>query len=335
MHKKYVISKQFLIDFWMLLKVVFTLFLCCCVYTYYYHPRNAKRDHGNSHINALLMSPPPPSSLELLLLERAKALQQHHHHQQQQQHHSANNITSPSLKPFPHFPSQGFGSLRPGLFPPASQITTSNSSGLGGGFHSGPEELLQRWRQQLPHMPANIQEDSRMDITVAPPPAPVTPTQSSPREKTATAAADSLAAAFSRPDPSPSPTGSLTHREQQAVSPPTGSHVDDLPPAVAVLNGGNIGDRQQLHAEGENDEENLAAVEKETKEQTAVTAATALTDIDRESPGRCQENSSPVKSEDSNLGELMTPQLPALSPLSPYSSALGLGLPSLLSSASR
>jgi len=281
------------------------------------------------------MSPPPPSSLELLLLERAKALQQHHHHQQQQQqqHHSANNITSPNLKPFPHFPSQGFGSLRPGLFPPASPLTNSNSSGLGGGFHSGPEELLQRWRQQLPHMPANIQEDSRMDITAAPP-AAVTPTQSSPGEKTTTAAAaDSLAgAAFSRPDPSPSPTGSLTHREQ-AVSPPTSNLVEDLPPAVAVLNGGNIGDRQ-LHAEGETEEENLAAVEEETKEQAA-TAVSALTDIDRESPGRCQENSSPVKSEDSNLGELMTPQLPALSPLSPYSSALGLGLPSLLSSASR
>jgi hypothetical protein len=276
------------------------------------------------------MSPPPPSSLELLLLERAKALQQHHHHQQQQQqHHSSNNITSPSLKPFPHFPSQGFGSLRPGLFPPAN----SNSSGLGGGFHSGPEELLQRWRQQLPHnMPANIQEDSRMDITAAPPPAPVTPTQSSPREKTApTAAADSLAGgAFSRPDPSPSPTGSITHHREQAVSPPTSSLVEDLPPAVAVLNGGNIGDRQ-LQAEGENEEENLAAVEDDTKEKET----TVLTDIDRESPGRCQENSSPVKSEDSNLGELMTPQLPALSPLSPYSSALGLGLPSLLSSASR
>jgi hypothetical protein len=282
----------------------------------------------------LLMSPPPPSSLELLLLERAKALQQHHHQQQQQQHHSTNNITSPSLKPFPHFPSQGFGSLRPGLFPPASPLTNSNSSG----FHSGPEELLQRWRQQLPHnMPANIQEDSRMDITAAPPPAAVTPTQSSPREKTApTAAADSLAgaAAFSRPDPSPSPTGSLTHHREQAVSPPTSSLVEDLPPAVAVLNGGNIGDRQ-LHAEGENEEENVASVNEETKE-TAVTAATELNDIDRESPpGRCQENSSPVKSEDSNLGELMTPQLPALSPLSPYSSALGLGLPSLLSSASR
>jgi hypothetical protein len=282
------------------------------------------------------MSPPPPSSLELLLLERAKALQQHHHHQQQQQqHHSTNNITSPGLKPFPHFPSQGFGSLRPGLFPPPSPLTNSNSSGLGGGFHSGPEELLQRWRQQLPHMPANIQEDSRMDITAAPPPAALTPTQSSPSEKTAsTAAGDLLAggAAFSRPDPSPSPTGSLTHREQ-AVSPPTRSLVEDLPPAVAVLNGGNIGDRQ-LHAEGETEEENLAAAEEEAKE-TAVTAATVLNEIDRESPGRCQENSSPVKSEDSNLGELMTPQLPALSPLSPYSSALGLGLPSLLSSASR
>jgi hypothetical protein len=278
------------------------------------------------------MSPPPPSSLELLLLERAKALQQHHHHQQQQ-HHSANNITSPSLKPFPHFPSQGFGSLRPGLFPPASPLTNSNSSGIGGGFHSGPEELLQRWRQQLPHMPANIQEDSRMDITVAPPPAPVTPAQSSPGEKKATAATDSLAgaAAFSRPDPSPSPTGSFTHHREHAVSPPTSSLVEDLPPAVAVLNGGNIGDRQ-LHAEGENEEENLAAVEEETKETTATT----LTDIDRESPpGRCHDNGSPVKSEDSNLGELMTPQLPALSPLSPYSSALGLGLPSLLSSASR
>ncbi len=174
-----------------------------------------------------------------------------------------------------------------------------------------------------------------MDITVAPPPDPDTPTKSSPREKSATAVGDSLAAgaAFSRPDPSPSPTGSLTHHREQAVSPPTSSLVEDLPPAVAVLNGGNIGDRQ-LHAEGENGEENLAAVDEETKEKEA-TSVTALTDIDRESPGRCQENSSPVKSEDSNLGELMTPQLPALSPLSPYSSALGLGLPSLLSSASR
>jgi hypothetical protein len=293
-----------------------------------------KREHSSNsnssgHLNSLLLSPPP--SLELLLLERAKALQQHHHQQQQQQHHNSNTnaaASSAALKSFPHFPSQGFGGLRSGLFPgsplPALLAGGAGDRGSLGGFSNAPEELLQRWRQQLPHqLPANIQEDSRMDITVASTAA--TPQSLPPSMGQAEAMPDFPV----RQERSPSPAASLK-REAVAVSPPCTTD-DDHP---AILNGGDGGSQplggDEDEVAGEDDVSAVAAAEDEEP------AATAPSETGTSSPGRYHENNSPTKSEDSNLGELTTtPQLAALSPLSPYSNALGLGLPSLLSSASR
>ena len=276
-----------------------------------------KRDHSNSssHLNNLLLSPPPPppSSLELLLLERAKALQQHHQ----------NTVNNSGLKPsFPHFSPHVFsGGLRSGLFPTAplpSNLPALLAGGGGennGGFGSRPEVLLQRWRQQLPsQLPANIQEDSRMDITTAATVATTTQQQSSTPKLVAIEQPNS----FARPERSPSPPAASPLPTAAASSPPP----SDVPPAV--LNG------EGRPSDMEEDEAVTAAMGAED-EESATVVVEAPSEEGTASPGRYHDNSSPVKSEDSNLGELMTPQLPAMSPLSPYSSCL----PTLLSSASR
>jgi hypothetical protein len=307
-----------------------------------------KRDHNSSsHLNhPLLLSPPPPpppppSSLELLLLERAKALQQHHHHQQQQQNNSK--------PPFPHFPPHGF---RSGLFPTAPPLPANLPALLGGheansfaNFSSNssrPEELLQRWRQQQ-QLPANIQEDSRMDIVTGGG-GSLSTTAAAIRASTPTTPGAEQPAALhtlsTRPGRSPSPEAAALEPSLAAVSPPVAA-----PPAVspAVLNGSNNGERPPV---GDEDEATVTTETAMAAEEETVTAAItapgslALSETGSGSPpppSRYHDSSSPVKSEDSNLGEMLTPQqLPAMSPLSPYSGGGGLsGLPTLLSSASR
>ena len=95
-------------------------------------------------------SPLPSSSsnLEMFLLERAKALH-----------------TSPSLNSFGNFPPhQGFP-IRSSLFPGPVPNQMTNLENL-----TGNKEVLNRWRDSLPTLPANIQEDCQ--------PPPVSPSVS-------------------------------------------------------------------------------------------------------------------------------------------------------------
>ena len=184
-------------------------------------------------------------------------------------------------------------------------------------------------------MDITVATPTAVDVTKTSPTAPSTP----PPSEEPTAAPEPLSAATfhrRRPARSPSPAGSLP-RPEPAVSPPTtGVPVaEDLPPPPAVLNGDQ---RPRCSGDEEEEEGEPAMEEEEGMEEAAEGIAMARSEDGAGSEGRrYHEATSPVKSEeDSNLGEMLTPQvMPALSPLSPYSSALGLGLPSLLSSASR